>query len=153
MTLALWCGMGFSAALLAGEPAPNGPPAELLEQNLKQAELVLEVAVLDVSRVANYPSDGGTGGYGVFLVHTRPVRCFKGASLLPSEFDYRFTQEAGAGSSPLPSSGAHLLVFLKRDARSGQWWVLAEASQFPMTPDLERELAARPSEAATRGKP
>ncbi len=150
---ALAAGAAFSWPAAAGEPEKAGPPAELLRDNFERAELVLEVAVLSVSEAGTYPTDRGGAGYVVVRVHARPLRVFKGAGPVPPEFDYRFTREAGKGSVPSPRAGARLLVFLKRDVKDGSWWPIAEAAQFAMTPEVEREAAAWSQVEKSGGQP
>jgi hypothetical protein len=144
--LALACSVGPRSG--AGLAVPGGdPPAELVEDNFRRAEVALEVRVESVEMVDTLRADNGEIGYGRFRVTATAMEVFKGDVASGSPVTYTFTAEYRPDWQEVWKPGDRWLVFLEGSAEGHGFTVIDEAAEFPSSPSLletMRSMASSP---------
>jgi len=119
------------------------PPLEILEENFARAPFVLEIEITDARRVAEFPSDSGTVGYVQYSVTGTVLDVLKtseGRQAFSNEVTYRFTQEFDETTIPAVAKGERYLVFLKEVDELPHLWLIGNAAQFELTPQLSEAI-------------
>ena len=116
----------------------QGPPKDLLANNLSQCDAALEILVKSVEPEKTYQSDEGKGGYVQCLVKGVVTKTFKGSFSTGEALTYRFTSEYDRAPQCPIEVGLKYVVFLKHDVKTGSLWLFAEAAQFKSSSELVR---------------
>ncbi len=114
----------------------QGPPRDLVEDNLRRSEMAAEVVVDDVKTGRIFPSDSGKGGYVRCMVSGVIARVIKGRLSKAQRISYSFTVEYDKTPVCPVREGGNYIVFLKKDQKTGELWLLGEGAQFKSSSEL-----------------
>ncbi len=113
----------------------NFPPDELIRSNFTAAELVLSLKPDSLKIVKTIYADNGDPGYVIVEVAGEVQDCYKGPMSVGEPVRYQFFGEFEENILENWQKKDLLLVFLKKDEKSGELRAI-EFGQFELTPEL-----------------
>ena len=117
----------------------NLPPAELIRSNFSAADFVLSIKPDSIKIVKTIYADNGEPGYVIVEVAGKVKDCYKGDAVVGELVRYRFMAEFEKNLLENWRKKALLLVFLKKDEKSGGLRAI-EFGQFELTPGLLKKV-------------
>ena len=111
------------------------PPDKLIQENFSQADLVLSLKPDSLKIVKTIYADNGTPGYVIVEMAGKAIECYRGEVPAADLVRYQFLAEYEENLLLHWQSKKSLLVFLKKEEKSGEWRAM-EFGQFELTPAL-----------------